>query len=158
VMVVVTITSAVGGVLTLQISRVEMEDILRFVWMEVNQSTRNVIHNSLNCCGFNGPKEFADYSYYMDSSCYNIDRGEKLLKQKSCSGEMRTWLDENRTTWVSMIIALLGLQILSVITAALSLHSLAKKMKSRRNESRSSSNRHLYDDSDNISEAFRDSL
>lgn len=70
---------------------------------------------------------------------------------------MRDWLDDNRTIWVSCIIALLGLQILSVITASFSLHSLAKKSKSRRNESRSSSNRHLYDESDNISE-FRDSL
>jgi len=158
VMVVVTITSAVGGVLTLQISRTEMEDVLRYVWMEVNQGTRNLIQNSLNCCGFSGPREFADNNYHMDTSCYTVDRGERLLKHKSCSGEMRTWLDDNRTTWVSLIIALLGLQILSVITASLSLHSLAKKSKSRRNESRSSSNRHLYDESDNISEAFRDSL
>jgi len=157
VMVLVTVTSGIGGVLALQIKRIEMEDILRFGWMEVNQNTRNFIQSSLTCCGFKGPREFADNNYLMDPSCYEITHGEKRLKQASCSLELRRWLENNKSIWVSLIVALLIIQVLSVITAALSLHFLAKRNKNRRNESRTSSNRQLYD-SDNTSENFRDSL
>ncbi|XP_021968095.1 tetraspanin-9 isoform X1 [Folsomia candida] len=157
VMVLVTVTSGIGGVLALQITRIETEDILRFGWMEVNQNSRNFIQSSLNCCGLKGPREFADNNYLMDSTCYEITHGEKRLKQASCSLELRRWLENNKSIWVSLIVALLIIQVLSVITAALSLHFLAKRNKNRRNESRTSSNRQLYDDSDN-SENFRDSL
>jgi len=134
VMVLVTVTSGIGGVLALQIKRIE-----------------------LTCCGFKGPREFADNNYLMDPSCYEIAHGEKRLKQASCSLELRRWLENNKSIWVSLIVALLIIQVLSVITAALSLHFLAKRNKNRRNESRTSSNRQLYD-SDNTSENFRDSL
>jgi len=158
VMVLVTVTSGIGGVLALQITRIEMDDILQFGWTEVNQSSRNFIQSSLTCCGFRGPREFADNNYHMDPSCYEITHGEKRLKQASCSVELRRWLENNKSIWVSLIVALLIIQVLSVITAALSLHFLAKRSKNRRNESRTSSNRQLYDDSDNTSENFRDSL
>jgi len=158
VMVVVTVSGFIVGVLALQFARIELEDILRFGWMEVNQSTRNLIQTSLNCCGFKGPKEFADNNYLMDPSCYEIYQGEKRLKQAGCSKELRTWFDSSKSIWVTLTVALFMVQILSVVTACFSLHFLAKKTKSSRVESRSSSNRHLYDDSDALSETFRDSL
>jgi hypothetical protein len=158
VMVFATMLATVGGVLALQFYRIELEDILGWAWKEINESSRNFIQSTLSCCGFLGPKEFANNNYLMDPSCYEIYQGEKRLKQVGCSKELRSWFDANRSTWVTLIVTLFIVKIIGVITAFVSLHFLAKKRKSRRNESRSSSNRHLYDDSDGMSETFRDSL
>lgn len=76
----------------------------------------------------------------------------------SCSVELQDWIDINKPIWVSFIVGFYIVQITSVLVASLSLHFLAKDRKGRRNESRSSSNRHLYEGSDGTSETFRDSL
>ena len=72
---------------------------------------------------------------------------------------MAFWFQMNKSIWVSSIVALVFVELLAVVVAAFALHFLSKKVKSARNESRSSSNRHLYaEDSDGTSETFRDSL
>jgi len=161
VMVALSLTTAIGGVLALQIMHIGWEDILRYAWIESNQSIRNLIQTSLHCCGFRGPIEFAGNNYHMDSSCYEFYHGERRLKHASCSSQLAFWLDMNKSIWISVLVAFLCIELLSVVVAAFGLHSLAqkKKSKSSRNESRSSSNRHLYSgDSDGASETFRDSL
>ena len=106
----------------------QFDDILQFGWQEVNQGTRNIIQQNVNqkdhlpwkngnfyffqacsdhlfllqldCCGWEGPKEFAYTSEPIDDSCYeNVGGGPansgvlarsddqfstKKMKQVSC--------------------------------------------------------------------------
>ena len=39
-------------------------------WKEVNQETRNLVQTQLDCCGWQGLKDFAGNSDPIDDSCY----------------------------------------------------------------------------------------
>merc|ERR1719367_1564961 len=69
------ILAEIGGIIALNILGLEFEDILLSGWAEVNQGTRNIVQNNLNCCGWDGPKEFAYNNEPIDESCYETQHG-----------------------------------------------------------------------------------
>ncbi|GAB6026631.1 hypothetical protein CHUAL_013037 [Chamberlinius hualienensis] len=67
---IIALAVEIGGILTLNIMRLEMTDLIEHGWDEVNQATRNSIQQNLDCCGFTGPREFAYTDDPIDDSCY----------------------------------------------------------------------------------------
>jgi len=161
--VIVSMVAEIGGIISLNIVRLEFDDILQFGWQEVNQGTRNLIQKSLDCCGWDGPKEFAYNSEPIDDSCYvNYDQGNsgvigrqddpfstKKMKQDACGPKLFSWFEENKITWVTVLASVAALQVMC-IGIAIYILSRIKRLKKLRS-SRTSSKKRLYDSSSDSS-------
>jgi len=152
-LVFMMVLAEIGGLIALYAMQFELPDVLRVSWMEVNQDTRNFVQDSLECCGFTGPKEFAYTNYPLDSTCYqelpsegvytSESAGETVqqLRQDGCGIRMRVWLESNKVSWVPALACLAGIQILTI---CVTLYVIKRKSKTKRG-SRSSSTRQLHD-------------
>lgn len=163
--VVISMIAEIGGIISLNIVRLEFDDILQFGWSEVNQGTRNLIQKSLDCCGWDGPKEFAYNSEPIDDSCYvNLDLNNsgvlarpdeddffstKKMKQDACGPKLFGWFEENKITWVTILASVAALQVFCV-GIAIYILSRIKRLKKLRN-SRTASKKRLYDSSSDSS-------
>lgn len=162
--VVLSMIAEIGGIISLNIVRMEFDDILQFGWQEVNQGTRNIIQQNLDCCGWEGPKEFAYTSDPIDDSCYVIGGGQansgvlarsddqfstKKMKQDACGPKLFSWFEENKITWVTVLASVAALQVMCV-GIAIYILSRIKRQKKLRN-SRTTSKKRLYDNSSDSS-------
>merc|ERR1712241_327696 len=103
--VVVSMIAEIGGIISLNIVRLQFDDILQFGWQEVNQGTRNLIQKNLDCCGWDGPKEFAYNSEPIDDSCYvNLDQGNSgILSRPDADDLFSTKKNETGCLWSQII-------------------------------------------------------
>lgn len=163
--VVVSMIAEIGGIISLNIVRLQFDDILQFGWQEVNQGTRNLIQKNLDCCGWDGPKEFAYNSEPIDDSCYvNLDQGNsgilsrpdaddlfstKKMKQDACGPKLFGWFESNKITWVTILASVAALQVMC-IGIAIYILSRIKRLKKLRS-SRTASKKRLYDSSSDSS-------
>lgn len=163
--VVLSMIAEIGGIISLNIVRLEFDDILQFGWQEVNQGTRNIIQQNLDCCGWEGPKEFAYTSEPIDDSCYeNVGGGPansgvlarsddqfstKKMKQDACGPKLFSWFEANKITWVTILASIAALQVMCV-GIAIYILSRIKRQKKLRN-SRTTSKKRLYDNSSDSS-------
>jgi len=163
--VVVSMIAEIGGIISLNIVRMQFDDILQFGWQEVNQGTRNLIQKNLDCCGWDGPKEFAYNSEPIDESCYvNLDQGNsgilsrpesddlfstKTMKQEACGSKLFDWFESNKITWVTFLASVAALQVMC-IGIAIYILSRIKRLKKLRS-SRTASKKRLYDSSSDSS-------
>lgn len=162
--VVLSMIAEIGGIISLNIVRLEFDDILQFGWQEVNQGTRNIIQQNLDCCGWEGPKEFAYTSDPIDDSCYVIGGGQansgvlarsddqfstKKMKQDACGPKLFSWFEENKITWVTVLASVAALQVMCVGIAIYILSRIKRQKKLRK--SRTTSKKRLYDNSSDSS-------
>uniref|UniRef100_T1JM01 Tetraspanin n=1 Tax=Strigamia maritima TaxID=126957 RepID=T1JM01_STRMM len=131
---VLCIASQIGGILTLVILRIEMEDVIQFGWTEVNPASRNLIQENLDCCGYEGPREFAYRNDVIDTSCY-------LIPPRTTIG---TPYDNINVTFVvakrNVTRDLTGLrlkQILSIVASVYVVSHLTKRIRRLKMEKRS---------------------
>jgi len=68
---VLTIAAEIGGIISLSILKVGVSDIVEQSWTETNPKTRHIIQQQFECCGSNGPAEFAKTIEPIDASCYH---------------------------------------------------------------------------------------
>jgi len=164
--VVVSMIAEIGGIISLNIVRMQFDDILRFGWAEVNQGTRNLIQKNLDCCGWDGPQEFAYNSEPIDDSCYvNLDQGNsgiqtrpnaaddlfptKKMKQEACGDRLFDWFESNKITWVTVLASIAALQVMC-IGIAIFIVSRIKRVRKLRS-GRTISQKRLYDSSSDSS-------
>jgi len=163
--VVVSMIAEIGGIISLNIVRLEFDDVLKSGWQEVNQGTRNLIQKNLDCCGWLGPSDFAYNSEPIDDSCYenlggnsgilarpSTDNGfdsTKKMKQMGCGDELFEWFEANKITWVTILASIAALQVMC-IGIAIYILSRIKRLKKLRN-SRTASKKRLYDSSSDSS-------
>jgi len=168
------IVAEIGGIIALNILGLEFEDILLSGWGELNQGTRNIVQDNLNCCGWDGPKEFAYNNEPIDESCYekhsdddefanftnrrSDDVGEnalptKKMKQDGCNTRLSEWFEDNKITWVTTLASVVAVQIMS---CGIALYMLSRvKRINKLKKSRTASRRRLYDSSSEGSNDFR---
>jgi len=149
--IVLSLLIEVGGIITLNILGQSFGDILEIGWQEVNQGTRNIVQDSLSCCGWRGLDEFRN-NEPIDESCYEKVNEEELLvgldgeeeaprrmKQEPCMNNLQEWFLENKITWVTMLAVLAAVQVMCV---GISVYILQRV--SRLKKLRSSGKRKLY--------------
>jgi len=174
---VLAIVAEIGGIIALNILGLEFEDILLSGWSEVNQGTRNIVQDNLNCCGWDGPKEFAYNNEPIDESCYAKHEGvsdsanaiwasrrsddggsdnalpTKKMKQDGCNSRLNEWFEENKITWVTTLASVVAVQIMS---CGIALYMLSRvKRANKLKKSRTASRRRLYDSSSEGSNDYR---
>lgn len=164
--VVVSMIAEIGGIISLNIVRLQFDDILEFGWQEVNQGTRNLIQKNLDCCGWDGPTEFAYNSEPIDESCYDLDLDQgnsgipfrqdaddsfptKTMKKNPCGDKLNGWFESNKITWVTILASIAALQIMCIVIAIYILSKIKRLKKLR--SSRTSSKKRLYDSSSDSS-------
>lgn len=149
-LLVLSVAAEIGGVISLNLLKLRLDDILLNGWAEVNQGTRNIIQNNFNCCGFYGPKEFAYTNYPMSNSCYDTIQEIKAetftnaqqLKQSGCGAPLKFWLDDNKAIWCSILAVVGGLQLMCIVLCIHIIHKLKDKAGYRR----ASDKRRLHDE------------
>ncbi|XP_059088997.1 CD82 antigen-like [Tigriopus californicus] len=167
--VVVTILAEVGGIIALSVIRIRFGDIVQSGWDELNQGTRNIVQSKLNCCGWEGPKDFAYNNEPIHESCYErVQVGNsgiwnrrseeeaapvKKMKQDGCGEKLHGWFVENKITWVTFLASIVALQIMCC-GIAMYILSRVKKMNKLR-KSRTISKRRLYDSGSEGSNDYR---
>jgi len=159
VMIVLCMAAEIGGVIALSVFNKKVVDILHFGWNEVNQETRNIVQRQLECCGWEGVKEFAGTSTPIDDSCYerisptvsgivarpDIEDTTRRMKQNACQEKLDQWFKENKIIWVTVLAILASIQLMVTIIAVYIIKKVKKIAKMRK--SRTVSKRRLYDSS-----------
>jgi len=159
IMIVLCMMAEVGGIIALSVFNKTIEDILHMGWKEVNQESRNIIQRELNCCGWEGLKDFAGNSEPIDDSCYekvtpsvsgivaregNEDTTRRM-KQSACVDNLLDWFEDNKIIWVTILAVLAAIEVMVTVIAAYILQKVKKIQKMRK--SRTVSKRRLYDSS-----------
>jgi len=128
------IVAEIGGIITLNIANIQVEDVVKHAWLELNQGTRNWIQTNMECCGLGGPQEFAYSSSVIDGSCYqSSDSDDELslstenviaainphfqLKQAGCGTKLYQWFEDNKIGWVSIIAAVGAVEFMAAAIA-----------------------------------------
>ncbi|KAG1709140.1 hypothetical protein GQR58_002894 [Nymphon striatum] len=138
----------IGGIIALNVLKIKMGDVLESSWIEINQDSKNLLQKEFDCCGFNGPREFAYNNLAIDDSCYSKAAGDELdinssiiefpkLSSVGCKERMVDWMYENKVIWISCLGLLIMIQVFTVLIAVFVLNR-AKKF------GRSSSRDSLY--------------
>jgi len=118
-----------------------------------------IFYFQLNCCGWEGVKEFAGTSEPIDDSCYervtptlsgivareNNEDTTRRMKQSACQDQLLDWFEANKIIWVTVLAALAAIQLMVTIIAVYIIQKVKKIAKMRK--SRTVSKRHLYDSS-----------
>jgi len=140
--IVLSLLIEVGGIITLNILGQSFGDILEMGWHEVNQGTRNIVQESLSCCGWRGLDEFRN-NEPIDESCYEKVVEEEVLagldgeeapmrmKQEPCMNNLQEWFLENKITWVTMLAVLAAVQVMCVGIAVYILQRVSRLKKLR---------------------------
>jgi len=159
VMIVLCMAAEIGGIIALTVFEKSIGDVLHLGWKEVNQESKNIIQRQLECCGWEGVKEFAGTSSLIDDSCYEritpslsgiVAREDnedttRRMKQHACQDRLMDWFEDNKIIWVTVLAALAAIQLMVSIIAIYIIQKVKKIAKMRK--SRTVSKRHLYDSS-----------
>jgi len=143
---VVCLLGEVGGIITLNIIQIQMEDILQHGWSELNQGTRNWVQTNMDCCGFAGPQEFAYSTLPIDDSCYEPPSTDSILlndadllsetlayqttgsqlrlKQEGCGFKLADWFEVNKIGWVASLAIIGAVEFLAAAVALFILRRL----------------------------------
>jgi len=144
---VICILTEIGGIITLNIVQIQMEDVVEHGWLELNQGTRNLVQTNMECCGFVGPQEFAYSTLAIDDSCYDVPAAatttsaEALyddeqdwpaetttprlrLKQVGCGQKLHKWFEENKVAWVAGLATIGAIEFLAASVALFILRRL----------------------------------
>lgn len=158
VMIVLCMAAEIGGIIALTVFEKSIGDVLHLGWKEVNQESKNIIQRQLECCGWEGVKEFAGTSEPIDDSCYeritptlsgivareNEDTTRRM-RQSACQDQLLDWFEANKIIWVTVLAALAAIELMVTIIAVYIIQKVKKIAKMRK--SRTVSKRHLYDSS-----------
>ncbi len=90
------------------------------------------VHIKLNCCGWEGPKDFAYNNEPIDDSCYErVERTNsgiwsrtaedapiesvptKKMKEDGCGLKLNMWFEDNKINWVTLLASLVALQFMA---------------------------------------------
>lgn len=132
---VLTIGVEIGGIISLSILKTEVVDITARGWNETNQVTRNVIQEQLQCCGWNGPRDFM-YGKRIVDSCYVVSAPSNLsslmpiervglegvpqsdhrrLSDVGCKDVLIDWMQKNKLILIASFGGLLLIQVFTVL-------------------------------------------
>lgn len=174
VLIVVSLLAEIGGIITLKIMSVTMDNVLEKGWMEVNQGTKNLVQKHLSCCGWLGLEEFANNNEPIDDSCYErvapvsgivasieLDVNGRIaeetnngatrrMKQTACQTSLSGWFEENKIAWVTILAVIAALQVMCIGIAVYILQRVRKLRNMR--STRTVSKRKLYDSSSDTSD------
>jgi len=150
---VICMMAEIGGIITLNIVQIQMEDILEHGWTELNQGTRNWVQTNMECCGFVGPQEFAYSTLPIDDSCYEppaIDSEEDAdmapnslarlgqatgpqlrRKQEGCGLKLNDWFEDNKIGWVAALATIGAVEFLAAAVALFILRRLQANSRPR---------------------------
>ncbi|XP_057370454.1 tetraspanin-18-like [Daphnia carinata] len=151
---VLCILGEIGGIITLNIVRIQTVDVVEHGWLELNQGTRNMIQSSMECCGFSGPQEFAYSTLPIDDSCYEPhsdnstdDDGSAIaradwdettfttphmrLKQIGCGQKLHNWFEENKVGWVAGLATIGAVEFMAAAVALFILRRLQTSLRPR---------------------------
>lgn len=144
---VICIVGEIGGIITLNIAQIQMEDVVEHGWLELNQGTRNLIQTNMECCGFLGPQEFAYSTLPIDDSCYEPHSADGTddspnpysrsdweettfstprlrLKQVGCGQKLYRWFEENKVAWVAGLATIGAVEFMAAAVALFILRRL----------------------------------
>jgi len=145
-MIVLCMLAEVGGIITLSIFNKGFGDILMLGWKEVNQETRNLVQTQLDCCGWQGLKDFAGNSDPIDDSCYekvtpsvsgivarqgDSEDTTRRMKQSACQDNLLDWFQQNKIIWVTLLAVMAAIQVMCTVIAAYILQKVKKMRKLR---------------------------
>jgi len=166
VLIVVSLLAEIGGIITLKIMSVTMDNVLEKGWMEVNQGTKNLVQKHLSCCGWLGLEEFANNNEPIDDSCYERvapvsgivariaeetnNGATRRMKQTACQTSLSGWFEENKIAWVTILAVIAALQVMCIGIAVYILQRVRKLRNMR--STRTVSKRKLYDSSSDTSD------
>jgi len=159
VMIVLCMAAEIGGIIALSVYNQTIGDILHLGWKEVNQETKNIVQRQLECCGWEGVKDFAGTSQPIDDSCYEkvtptvsgiVAREDnedttRRMKQNACQDKLLDWLEDNKIIWVTILAILAAIELMVTVIAVYIIQKVKKMNKMRK--TRTVSKRRLYDSS-----------
>lgn len=139
VLAVIMVAAEIGGIVALSILKIKMIDILKSGWEEVNEPTKNLIQDRLECCGFNGPREFSVTDRLPDETCYRlVDETEDVsikeirrIKRAGCREKLVDFFYKHKIIWISSLGVLLLLQVTGILLSVYLIN--AKKRELREN-------------------------
>ncbi|KAG8185200.1 hypothetical protein JTE90_025872 [Oedothorax gibbosus] len=137
---VLTVAAEVGGIVAFNILNLKMTDVLENGWKEVNENTKNIVQDQLNCCGFLGPEEFTVNTEPIHESCYTkLTPGSsnattltevRKLNRVGCKEKLLEWLYINRFAWIGSLGGVLLFQVASVLFAVFLINQLGRSRRS----------------------------
>ncbi|XP_054153706.1 leukocyte surface antigen CD53-like [Oppia nitens] len=132
---VLTIAAEIGGIISLSILKTKVSDIVEQGWDEVNQRTRNLVQEQLQCCGITGLAEFANNTDPIDESCYHIEYKingtsvdpkipERVPNRIGCKPQLVDWIFKHKMYWISSFAGFLLFQVFTVLLTVSAINHL----------------------------------
>lgn len=111
--------------------QMEIPKLIESTWEQLNKDTHNLIQNELECCGIQNHTEYStDYTQLPDS-CFKtyqtltvVTKSESTLFTSSCLDKMQDWLNNNMPIWISVLVAIVIIQLASSMCSCIILSKI----------------------------------
>lgn len=120
---VMTVSIEVGTFISLRVTKVQLSDLVEQSWNEAASATRNYVQRELSCCGLTGLSEFASKLDPIDDSCYEPGNSSPNRQpyRIGCKPKLIDWIQRSKKRFIGLTLALLIVQIISIVLVLLQL-------------------------------------